>query len=80
MNRDGDVVVAWAGAGVGDRHGVFSRAYDTTVNAVGPLATELYHVGENPNVGAGDSYLFVAEGDLSLRKIRPHCWSSSTKR
>lgn len=63
MNRDGDAVVSWAGAGVGDRHGVFVREYDATADVVGPLATELYHKGENPNVGAGDSYLFVADGD-----------------
>jgi hypothetical protein len=63
MSRDGDVVVAWAGAGVGDRHGVFTRQYDSIVNPTGPLATELYHKGENPNVGAGDSYLFIADGD-----------------
>ncbi|MBN1911068.1 MAG: trypsin-like serine protease [Pirellulales bacterium] len=41
MEPDGDVIVVWAGAGVGDQHGIFSRRYDNTTDTAGPLATEL---------------------------------------
>jgi large repetitive protein len=41
MEPDGDHVVVWQGQGVGDRHGVFVRRYDTVGDTAGPLATEL---------------------------------------
>ena len=41
MEPDGDSVVAWAGNGVGDRHGIFVRHYNDTTDTAGPMATEL---------------------------------------
>jgi len=41
MEPDGDRIVVWAGAGVGDRHGIFFRRYLETTDTAGPLATEL---------------------------------------
>ncbi len=41
MEPDGDSVVVWSGAGVGDRSGIFFRRYDESTDTAGPLATEL---------------------------------------
>lgn len=41
MEPDGDHVVVWQGQGVGDRHGIFARRFDTVGDTAGPLATEL---------------------------------------
>jgi len=56
MEPDGDTVVAWAGTGVGDRHGVFVRHYNTASDTAGPLATELrLATGGYTLVGPGDN-------------------------
>ena len=41
MAPDGDHLVVWAGAGAGDRHGIFARRYDNPVDAVGPIVSDL---------------------------------------
>ncbi|MBN2477131.1 MAG: proprotein convertase P-domain-containing protein [Pirellulales bacterium] len=41
MEPDGDAIVVWSGAGVGDQHGIFARRYDEPTDTFGPLATEL---------------------------------------
>ena len=40
MERDGDMIVVWSGAGVGDRHGVFFRRYDEATDTAGPLVSD----------------------------------------
>ena len=41
MQPDGDYLVVWAGAGAGDRHGVFARRYDETTDSVGPTVSDV---------------------------------------
>ncbi len=41
MERDGDMIVVWSGAGVGDRHGVFGRRYDEPTDTAGPKVSDL---------------------------------------
>ena len=41
MEPDGDRIVVWNGAGVGDQHGIFARRYNESSDTAGPLATEL---------------------------------------
>jgi len=56
MEPDGDAVLVWAGAGVGDRHGIFARHYEETADTAGPMATELRMAdGANEIVGPGDN-------------------------
>ncbi|HBO42785.1 MAG TPA: hypothetical protein DD670_02370, partial [Planctomycetaceae bacterium] len=56
MTPDGDVVLVWAGAGVGDRHGIFVRRYEQSADNAGPNATELRLAdGNKALVGPGDN-------------------------
>ncbi len=41
MAPDGDHLVVWAGAGAGDRHGIFARRYDETADSVGPIVSDV---------------------------------------
>jgi subtilisin-like proprotein convertase family protein len=41
MQPDGDMLVVWSGAGVGDHSGLFARRYNEPLDTAGPMATEL---------------------------------------
>ena len=41
MEPDGDHLVVWAGAGAGDRHGIFARRYNDPTDSVGPIVSDL---------------------------------------
>jgi hypothetical protein len=64
MEPDGDAVVAWAGSGVGDRHGIFVRHYDQTADTAGPLATELREA-DGTLIGPGDN-VYVSPNPKTL--------------
>jgi len=53
MERDGDLVVAWSGAGVGDRNGIFFRRYNESTDTAGPLVSDLQQLtGQRIEYGA----------------------------
>jgi len=41
MTREGDVLVVWAGSGVGDVHGIFGRRFDEPTDTAGPRVTDV---------------------------------------
>lgn len=45
MSKQGDKIVVWSGAGVGDSSGIFFRHYRQTVDKLGPIPTELVTSG-----------------------------------
>ncbi len=67
MNRNGDAVVSWSGAGVGDEHGIFARQYVNTADTAGPMPTELYL----PTPGSeDDDAAFLADGDTAFGSVQ----------
>jgi hypothetical protein len=41
MTREGDILVVWSGAGVGDQHGIFARWFNEPTDTVGPRVTDV---------------------------------------
>ncbi len=41
MTREGDILVVWSGAGVGDQHGIFARWFDEPRDTAGPIVTDV---------------------------------------
>ena len=64
MQPDGDFVVVWSGAGVGEQQGLYYRRYFTDGDTAGPLATELRTMGDQL-VPEGDE-IFVNPTQLKV--------------
>lgn len=41
MTREGDILVVWSGAGVGDQQGIFARWFDEPLDTAGPIVTDV---------------------------------------
>ena len=64
MEPDGDYVVVWSGAGVGEQQGLYYRRYDADGDTAGPLATEL-RTANNQLIPEGDD-IFVNPKTLKV--------------
>ncbi|MGQ9575477.1 MAG: hypothetical protein ACUVUC_09175 [Thermoguttaceae bacterium] len=75
MTREGDRVVVWSGAGVGDRHGIFARRYLEPTDTAGPLVTDFttpsgQHIDDGTQVTETVSFLVVTFNEDMLETGR----------